>query len=103
MTDVTWGLRQWIEAYDSWMNEGEGEPPDVSELCQEADAIDRAVDDEVAYALAQAENDRGDWVEPVRCRECRHAHERNGRLVCRVRPMSMHVTEADGWCHRGKR
>ena len=38
----------------------------------------------------------------VRCRDCRHAAERNGRLVCRVRPMTMHVTEPDGFCHRGE-
>ena len=38
----------------------------------------------------------------VRCRDCRHARERNGRLVCHVRPMTCHVTEPDGFCHRGE-
>ena len=57
---VTEALRGWIRAYDLWLNEGEGEAPTVDSLCEVADAIDLATQDEVAYALAQAMNDGED-------------------------------------------
>lgn len=106
MERVTDGIRDLIDRLDRSLD-GEGEAPAVNEWCAAADEADRRAGDEVAYALAHAENDRGDWVVPVRCRECVHRTESDWggvpALVCALRPMGMHRTDPEAYCSEGVR
>lgn len=105
MERVTDGVRGLIDRLDRSLD-GECEAPTVNEWCEAADQADRRAGDEVAYALAQQENDMGDWVVPVRCRECRHRTEADWggvpALVCALRPMGMHRTEPEAFCSWGR-
>ena len=88
---VTEALRGWIRAYDLWLNEGEGEAPTVDSLCEVADAIDLAAQDEVHERV-------------VRCRDCvwfgedTSDHEYRSGWWCSRLDFD---TVEDGFCHLG--
>ena len=95
---LTNALRGWIARFDAWAYDGVGEAPTTNELCAIADGIDEAARDEVAYAIAQHENDLGDWVVPIRCRECKLKGWAGEVMTCDRYPESRHETRPDGWC-----
>lgn len=105
MESVTVAIRDLIERQRR-STDGEAEAPRVEEWLLAADQADLMAEDEVSYALAQQENDMGDWVVPVRCRECRHRTETDFGgvpvLVCALRPMGMHRTEPESFCSWGR-
>ena len=90
--------------YDDWEASKADTPPIGVEVIEYVMAYPQPTDEDLVANHAAGLPVKRERL--TRCKDCRWAHEapsvEQWHLECRVRPLSRHYTDANGFCHLGE-